>query len=156
MGSLLYLSTRTRPDIATAVGFLFRNSSCSTEANWFGVKRLLRYRRGTTNFGISLRTGDGIKLPSMEAYADADWAGDKMDRKSTSGMPICIAGAPVAWESRKQKSVAMSSSEEEYIALSECTKEVIWLRQLLQELCWSRKGPSVIKEDNLGAIEWGT
>lgn len=52
IGSLLYLSTRTRPDIVTAVGILSRDSGNPTKESWVGVKRILRYLQGTDNLGL--------------------------------------------------------------------------------------------------------
>ena len=155
IGALLYLSTRTRPDIATAVNFLARDSSAPTDGSWIGVKRVLRYLRGTKDLGLFFKNGARHSLPEMEVYSDADWAGDLKDRKSTSGMTISLNGVLIAWHSRKQQAVAMSSSEAEYIALSDCAKEVIWIRQLLGELGWHGKRATVIHEDNIGAIKWG-
>ena len=51
-------------------------------------------------------------------YSDADWGGDREDRKSTSGYLFQVAGGPVSWRSKKQDSVALSTAEAEYMALS--------------------------------------
>ena len=84
---------------------------------------------------------------------DADWAGCRVDRKSTSGYVFKIGGAPVSWCSRKQCAVALSSTEAEYISMSEAAKEAIWLSKVWSHL---RKGtvctPVQIQVDNQGAI----
>ena len=91
VGSLMYLATCTRPDIAYAVGMLARFSSKPNQSHWTAAKRVLRYLRGTVNFGILYRGESGVL-----GYSDADWAGDADDRKSTSGYMFLIAGGPVS------------------------------------------------------------
>ena len=73
VGGLLYLSTRTRPDIAYAVNNVARFCANPTNQHWTAVKRILRYLNGT-NRG---------KMKDCVGYSDADWAGDLDDRKST-------------------------------------------------------------------------
>ena len=155
IGALLYLSTCTRQDIATAVNFLARDSSAPTDGSRLGVMRVLRYLRCTEALGRFFKNGARHSLPEMEVYADADWAGDLNERKSISGITISLNGVLIAWHSRKQQAVAMSSSEAEHIALSCSAKEVIWIPQLLGELGWVGKGATVIHENNMGAIKWG-
>ena len=67
-------------------------------------------------------------------YADADWAGDHADRKSTSGYAFIVMGAPVSWKSKKQSSVSLSTSEAEYVALSLAIQEGKWMHRLLREI----------------------
>ena len=82
VGSLLYLSTGTRPDIAFAVGNVARFSSSPTTRHWTGVKRILRYLKGTSNLGLHyLNSVD----EDLVGYSDSDWAGDLDDRRSVSG-----------------------------------------------------------------------
>ena len=79
VGSLLYLSNRTRPDISLAISRVARQTSSPTEQNLTEVKRILRYLDETTDYGI-LYTKES---QSCVGYSDADWAGDVTDRKST-------------------------------------------------------------------------
>jgi len=65
---------------------------------------------------------------------DSDWAGDIEDRKSYSGNVIMLASGSISWESKKQKSVALSMMEAEYVALSEVCKEIVYLRRLLEHI----------------------
>ena len=82
IGSLLYLSVSTIPDITYAVGNLARFSSKPTKTHWTVLKRVLRYLKGTMTHGIIY-----TQKVSNECvgFADVDWAGDVNDRKSTSG-----------------------------------------------------------------------
>ena len=115
IGCLTYASTATRPDIATAVGILSQFMSNPSKQHWVGVKHILRYIRGTLNFGLKFSADD--KEPLIYEYSDADWAGDIETRRSTSGYVFQIGNSTISWCSRKQSSVAKSSTEAEYIAL---------------------------------------
>ena len=85
-------------------------------------------------------------------YSDADWARDIQDRRSTSGNEFLLGGGAITLSSRKQSSVALSTVEAEYMALSVATQEAIWLRHLQEELGVTDTGPTLIFEDNQGAI----
>ena len=147
VGSLMYLATCTRPDIAFAVGMLARFSSKPNRSHWTAAKRVLRYLKGTNNLGILYKGDSG-----MHGYSDADWAGDADDRKSTSGYLFLIAGGPVSWKSRKQSTVALSTAEAEYVALSTAVQECIWMQRLLSDLGNPPDGPTTILEDNQSSI----
>ena len=149
IGSLLYLATCTRPDIAFAVGVLARFCSKPDQSHWTAAKRVLRYLKGTSNYGIIFR-GDVSSVPI--GYSDADWAGDIEGRKSTSGYVFCIAGGPVSWRSKKQDTVALSTAEVEYVALSSAAQECIWIKRLNSEFGNMSDGPAVIMEDNQSCI----
>ncbi|POM58758.1 Rve domain containing hypothetical protein [Phytophthora palmivora] len=90
----------------------------------------------------------------QDAYSDADWAGNRDDRRSVSGMMLMMCGAPVVRRSTLQKTVALSSTEAENVALSECTKEVVWMRLLLKDVGAEQVEPTVIYEDNQGQRLW--
>ena len=78
VGSLLYLSTKTRPDIAYAVGNVSHFSSKPTQIHWIAVKRIMRYLNGTPDFELLYLAND-----SITGFSGPDWAGDHDDRKST-------------------------------------------------------------------------
>ena len=149
VGSLMYLATCTRPDIAYAVGVLARFSSKPNRSHWTAAKRVLRYLKGTSNLGIVFKR-DSPDIPV--AFTDADWAGDVGDRKSTSGYLFCISGGPVSWRSKKQSTVALSTAEAEYVALSSAAQECVWMRRLNSELGNSQGEPTTIMEDNQSCI----
>ena len=155
IGSLLHLTLKTRPDISFAVSVAARYSSRPTSRHWIAVKRILRYLRGTTNLGIlygsSGNTG-GSSTEKLYGFADADWAGDAEDRKSTSGYCFLLCGGTVSWSSKKQACVALSTAEAEYLALGAATQEAIWLRQVLESYGGCSDQPTEIFEDNQAAI----
>ena len=151
VGKLLYLSTRTRPDIAFAVSTVAKFTAKPTEQHWTAVKRILRYIAGTINFGLQFTRGGSI---DCTGFSDADWAGDITDHKSTSGYLFKVGGGPVSWRSRKQTCVALSTAEAEYMSLTLAAQEAMWLNRLLAEL-QSQKEPSkpaILYEDNQSAI----
>ena len=148
VGSLLYAAMPTRPDIAQAVGVVLKFCSQPTEAHLTAVKRILRYLNGTQNLAIKFQKSD----EALVAYSYADWAGDLDDRRSTTGNLFLMAHGPISWVSKKQAVVTLSTSEAEYVALSFATQEVIWLRKLLTDLRVTLPGPTVLMEDNQGAI----
>ena len=149
IGSLMYLSVVTRPDIAFTVSSLARFSSKPTNEHWTALKRLLRYLKGTMTHGILYTKEDP---DTFIGYSDADWAGDIDDRKSTSGYIFLLSGGAISWRSQKQKCVALSTAEAEYIALASTAQESVWLRQLFAELTNSSEAPTLIYEDNQSAI----
>ena len=149
VGSLLYLSTRTRPDIAFTVSNVAKFSSKPTKTHWTAVKRILRYLKGTTSYGLLYNTSD---LKNCEGYSDADWGGDTNDFKSTSGYVFMFGGAAVSWRSKKQTSTALSTAEAEYTALCSAAQEACWMKQVLTDLGFVSSSPMVIYEDNQSAI----
>ena len=148
VGSLMYLATCTKPDIAYAVSYLARNVACPTIENVNGIKRLLRYIRGTASTGITLG-GTGLTL---EAYADADFANDVKSRRSISGNLLMMVNGPVQWSSRRQPCIALSTVEAKYISLSSVAQTTVWMRGLLTELGEQQQSATKIHEDNQGAI----
>jgi hypothetical protein len=151
IGSLVHLANYTRPDISHAVGVLSRYLDSYEEGHWIAAKRILRYLKGTTNFGLWF---DGMydgKPKDLVGFVDSDWAGDKSDRKSTTGWMMRIGNATVTWKSQKQNSVALSTAEAEYIAAASATQEVMWMKQVLKD-CGIKMGTVILKEDNQSCI----
>lgn len=130
VGSLLYLSTCTRPDISHAVNLASRTAK-PTEAHVALLKRILRYISCTDNWGIRFK---GEKSSGLVAYSDADYANEMSTRKSTTGYYISFSGCPIIYRTQKQPIVALSSTEAEFIALVETVKELIPIKRILEEL----------------------
>ncbi|KAJ9505167.1 hypothetical protein QJQ45_012418 [Haematococcus lacustris] len=129
VGSLLYLSCCTRPDITYAVGALARYMSAPTQQHWTAARAILSYLKGTADQGLVF--GESAEL---QGYCDADYAGDKDTARSTTGYVFAMNGAAISWSSRLQPTVAMSTAESEYTAASSAVKEGLWLRKLMQDL----------------------
>lgn len=130
VGSLLYL-TKTRPDIAYAVGYAGRANENPTTQDIKNIKRILRYLKGTSNLGLHYKRGN---ITELITYSDADLGGDPETKRSTSGIMSLLNGTPVSWQSRRQPTVALSSTESELIAAAEAAKEIAYLQALIFEL----------------------
>ena len=113
------------------------------------VHRILRYLKGCPEKGILYQKNGHLNLV---AYTDAEWAGDRDDRKSTSGYFTLVGGNLVTWRSKKQKVVAMSSADAEFRGVAKGITEVLWLRKLLTELGFPPKRSCELYCDNQAAI----
>lgn len=129
IGCLMYLSVCSRPDISYAVSYLSQFNECFSEEHWKAAKRVMRYLKGTIEKTLVFEKGD----MKITAYADADWAASHLDRRSYTGYVFYIGNSLVSWESRKQKTVALSSAEAEYMAISDTCKEALFLRTFIYE-----------------------
>ena len=147
IGSLLYL-TASRPDIMYSVCLCARFQSCPKESHLSAVKRILRYLKGTMNIGLWYSKGDNFELIG---FSDADFAGCRVERKSTSGTCHFLGHSLVSWHSKKQNSVALSTAEAEYIAAGLCCAQILWMKQTLSDFNLSFEHVP-IKCDNTSAI----
>ena len=86
---------------------------------------------GTVSHGIKYQA-DSVKC--LEAYGDADHAGDLATRRSTTGVICCFAEGAVSWFSQRQASVSISTTEAEIVASSEATRELVWLKRLFADV----------------------
>ena len=148
IGSLRYLMN-TRPDMAFAVGYLSRFMEDPRQEHMAAMKHLLRYVAGTIDYGLAYTSNAELNLVG---YSDSDMAGDVDDRKSTSGILYFLDGNPVAWQSQKQRVVALSSCEAEYIAGAAAACQGVWLRRLLQDVVGAGVTSPQLKMDNQSAI----
>lgn len=149
VGSLMYM-TATRPDLMYAVSLISRFMEAPTELHHQAVKKILRYLKGTINYGMFYKKSEGKELVS---FSDSDYAGDLDDRKSTSGYVFLLSGAAVSWSSRKQPVVTLSTTEAEFIAAASCACQGIWLRRILEEVNYTQQGPIMLFCDNSSTIK---
>lgn len=154
IGSLLYASQGTRPDICHAVGVLSRFSNNPGQSHWVAVKRIFRYLKGTLD--KKLHYCENSESANLHGFSDSDWANDKEDRRSTTGYIFCNSGGAVSWCSKKQQTVALSTTEAEYMALSSASQELLWLTQLREEILGNKFDPIEIFCDNRGCINLST
>ena len=150
IGSLMYLMSCTRPDIAYAVSKLSRYTSNPGSDHWKGITRVLRYLRYTRSYGLHYTRYPAV----LEGYSDANWISDMKDTKSTSGYVFTLGGAAVSWKSSKQTCISRSTMESEFIALDKCGEEAEWLRHFLEDIpLWPRPVPAIcIHCDSQSAI----
>jgi hypothetical protein len=129
IGSLLYLCA-SRPDIMLSVCMCARFQADSKEVHLRAVKRIMRYLVYTPKFGLWYPKGSTFDLIG---YSDADWAGCKIDRKSTLVTCQFLGRSLVSWASKKQNSVALSTAAAEYIAAGHWCAQLLWMRQTLRD-----------------------
>ena len=129
IGSLLYL-TASRPDIMFAVCLCARYQAYPKESHFKAAKRILKYLKGTSSVGLWYHSHSPIHLIG---YSDSDFAGCKLDRKSTSGTCHLLGSSLISWHSKKQACVALSTVEAEYIAAGSCCAQILWLKQQLAD-----------------------
>ena len=143
--------TATRPDLAQPLGLV--NQFCSNPGveHWTAAKRILRYIKGTIDYGITFHGNKETEV-QLNGYVDADWGSNPNGRKSQSGYLFTLCGGVISWASKKQSVVALSSTEAEYVAASLACQEAVWLRVLLEDISFVQNKPTIIKEDNQGAI----
>ena len=151
-GALQYL-TFTRPDITYAVQQICLHMHDPREPHLTALKRLLRYLRGTVDYGLLLQRSSSTELV---VYTDADWAGCPDTRRSTSGYAVFLGGNLVSWSSKRQPVVSRSSAEAEYRAVANGVAEASWLRQLLAELHSPLSRSTLVYCDNVSAVYLST
>ncbi|CAA6662759.1 unnamed protein product [Spirodela intermedia] len=144
MGSLRYL-THTRPDLPFSVGFMENSLAEHLKC----LKRVLRYIKGTLNFGLKYKKEKFV----FADFYDSDYGVDTEERKSTSGFCFFIGNSPVTWVSQKQIIVALLSCEAEYISLTLVACQGVWLVKFLKELTKIYFKSVKIQFDNISAIE---
>ncbi|XP_071724667.1 secreted RxLR effector protein 161-like [Rutidosis leptorrhynchoides] len=129
IGSLLYL-TASRPDILFSVCICARFQSDPKESHLNVAKRIIKYVSSTSSIGLWYpKKGDF----NLMGYSDADLAGCRVDRKSTSGTCQLLGSRIVSWFSRKQSTVSLSTTEAEYVALGSCCSQILWIKQQLRD-----------------------
>ena len=151
IGSLRYLC-HIRPDLAYSVGMISRFMQKPKVSHLAAAKRILRYLKGTLDYGILFPAADKGKECKLVGYTNLSWCSDAEDRKSTAGYVFMLGGAPVAWSSRKEPEVALSSCEAEYIAASLCACQATWMVNLVEEITGKDHGAITMKIDSMSAI----
>ncbi|XP_066342482.1 secreted RxLR effector protein 161-like [Miscanthus floridulus] len=124
IGSLLYLCA-SRLDIMLSMCMCARFQVNPKECHLVAVKRILRYLVHTPNLGLWYPKGSKFDLLG---YSDSDYAGCKVNRKSTSGTCQFLGRSLVSWSSKKQNCVALSTAEAKYVAAGACCAELLWMR----------------------------
>ena len=143
IGSLIHLAKCTRPDISFAVNYAARFCENPTVSDWNKILNIFKYLNNTINYKITYNANGNFL-----AYSDADFGGDRQDRKSTSGMLICIGNNPIFWASKKQTTVALSTTEAEFISAATCSRKILWIQNLIKEI-FNKKLKMTLYLDNL-------
>ena len=148
IGCLMYL-TATRPDIMFSVSLLSRFMHCASEVHFQAAKRIVRYIKGTTNYGIKYSYCQNFKL---HGYSDSDWAGSIDDMRSTTRFCFNFGFRIFSWSSKKQDVIAQSTAEAEYVAANATINQAIWIRKILADLHMKQNEPTQIHVNNQAAI----
>ncbi|CAM8935455.1 unnamed protein product [Rhodiola kirilowii] len=123
VGSVMYCMLCTRPDLAFGISLLSRFVSNPGDPHWQAIKYFLRYLCGTKFLSLVF-SGYGLKS-DLFGYCDSDYASNRDNRKSTSGMFSTWCGNCISWKAQLQSVVALSSTEAEYIAVTNASKEAL-------------------------------
>lgn len=150
VGTLLFLSTWTRPDIAFPVSQLSKHMSAPGPKHMAAAKHVLRYLKGTADLGI-VYSKDQPDPNRIIAFADADWATCPDTRRSVSAFVILLNGGAISWKTKLQGGVATSTSAAEFISASKASDELLWLRRTLCDLHVVQHTPTPLYEDNRAA-----
>ncbi|GJZ50762.1 hypothetical protein Tco_0605277 [Tanacetum coccineum] len=131
-GSLMYAMVCMRPDLAHAVSVVSRFMANPRKAHWKAVKWILRYLKGVSNiFLVYDGKGHGNGLIG---YADSDYGGDLVKRRSLTCFIFTLFGCAISWKSTLQSTIALSTTKAEYMSMTEGIKKCIWLHGLVQSL----------------------
>ncbi|UYV70659.1 hypothetical protein LAZ67_8000192, partial [Cordylochernes scorpioides] len=151
IGSLMYLSVGTRPDITFYVSQLSQYNKDPKVIHLTALKRIYRYLKGTKSYKLCF---DRIR-GKIEVFTDASWSSTK-DSKSFSGYLTKLGSSLLSWKSQKQPLVALSTCEAELMAICEGTKELKWFMNFLSEIGHQScvEIPLVLKTDSKSAIDW--
>jgi hypothetical protein len=137
----------TRPDICYEVIAMSQFMNEPRQRHWVAAKHILRYLRGTITYGLRY-TSSGVLF--LHGYADDDWVGSPVDRKSTSRYCFSLGSAMISWSSQKKGSIVHITIEVEYIVASDASK---WLRKLVSGLFGDKLEMTVVHCDNQSCIK---
>ncbi|CAI7898613.1 unnamed protein product [Closterium sp. NIES-54] len=133
VGSLMYASTTTQPQIAYAVSQLSKVVSCPKAFHLQAPKRVLKFLKGCVESGIFFFPARSEPQVELVGFSDADYAGDSANHRSHTGYVYCLNGAAISWQRKRQLVVALSTTESEHISLCQCIQEGVWLKRLFGE-----------------------
>jgi hypothetical protein len=152
IGSLLYLTTM-RPDIHFSVCLCARFQTSLRTSHRQAIKRIFRYLQYTPELGLWYSASSSL---SLLGFSDIDFAGCRVDQKSTSGTCQFLGSSLVSWSSRKQSSVAQSTTKTKYVAAAGCCSQLLWITYTLSDfgeecshvplMCYSSSAISVTKK----------
>ena len=151
VGSLLYLTKHSRPDICNPVRELSKTMDAPVPVHLKEMYKVIRHVLSTREHGLKCELRKDIKKWALKALSDSDFASDKETRLSFIGYIIYFCGIPIAWRSKGMKSVVLSTTEAEYMASSEVVKELKFIVQLLQTMNIEVELPITVYLDNVGA-----
>ncbi|XP_045797787.1 secreted RxLR effector protein 161-like [Trifolium pratense] len=151
VGSLRYVCN-SRPNICNVVSVISRFMHDPRKPHLIAAKRILRYLKGTLEFGLLFPIGTNSEGSTLIGYSDSDWCGDITDRRSTSDYVFKFYNAAISWCTKKQAVIALSSYATEYIADTFAACQSIWLNSVMKDIKCELMKPLILKIDNKSAI----
>ncbi|GKA83931.1 ribonuclease H-like domain, reverse transcriptase, RNA-dependent DNA polymerase [Tanacetum coccineum] len=148
IGCLRYL-LHTRPDLSYSVGLLSRFMQEPREKHMKAIRQVLRYVKGTKDYGITYKHNEGNKI---HGFSDSSYGVNTQEGKGTTGIIFYYGESPISWSTQKQATVALSSCESEFIAATAAATQALWLKRLLSKLTHSKEEKVTIMVDNKSAI----
>ena len=176
-GELIFALVTCRADIAFPVMKLTQFNNDPAQCHFDAIKQVYKYLNHTISEGLYFwrpkpeRTLPSVPLPTImddsdydaflpptklntaHCFADSDWAGNRRDRRSVSGILVMLGGAAIVYKTVLQKTIALSSTEAEFYALTEAGKMILYIRFVLADLNITQQHPTVVYEDNRGCLE---
>ncbi|WVZ52925.1 hypothetical protein U9M48_003924 [Paspalum notatum var. saurae] len=117
-------------EVRGMIGSLLYLTASSRTSHRQAVKRIFRYLKFTPKLGLWYSSGSSL---SFRGFSNADHAGCRIDRKSTSGTFQLLGTSLVSWSSCKQASIALSTTEAEYVAAASCCSQLLWMKATLSD-----------------------
>lgn len=153
VGSLIYLANGSRPDIQFAVNKLCKYMATPKQKHLLLAKRIIRYLQKTINTKL-IFTNPSSKVTPIEIFSDADFANDKTESKSISGVIVRHYGNMIRWTSHSQDAVAKSTCEAEVNSMNEAAQDAVYFKNLVTEIDpGGDLSPIIIWNDNQSAIK---
>ena len=152
VGCLLYPSQWCRPDLSYAVGALSQVMAGASKNHWDMGIDVVRYLKGTKDMELTYRRHENNNM-DVVAYADSDFANDKLDGKSIYGYVVFVGGNAVSWKSKKAQTTATSTTIAEIDAVYHSATECKWIAEFLVSLGIQRNANFKVYSDNQSAIK---
>ena len=152
VGTLLYLTKHSRPDICNPVKELSKTMDAPAPVHLEEMYKVIRHVLCTKGYGLKFELRKGMIKWALKALRDSDFASDKETRISVFGCIIYFCGIPIAWRCKGMRSVVLSTTEAEYMELSEVVKELKFIVHVLQTMNIEVELPITVHVDNVGAI----
>jgi hypothetical protein len=147
VAKVMYLATKTRPDLLFTVSTLASRASEPYEADVKSLNHLYEYINSNQKVPLKFKCSDMTLSASVDASHDIH-----RDSKGHSGLIVSIGGVPVFHRSTKQKNVSTSAMQAEIVALFDSLPYISWFRDLLAEMGYHQPGPTPVEQDNKSAL----
>nr|GFA48364.1 zinc finger, CCHC-type [Tanacetum cinerariifolium] len=148
IGCLRYM-LHTIPDLSYYVGLLSRFMQEPREQHMKAIRQVLRYIKGTKDYGITYMHNEGNKI---HGFNDSSYGVNTQEGKGTTEIIFYYGESPISWSTKKQATIALSSCESEFITATAAATQALWLKRLLNKLTHSQEEKVTIKVDNKSAI----